>query len=117
MSVMFKTIFHGVGAMCSALAAVSGMILVIDLIILQILSEQIREAKGGDANVKASIDQFGSFSQTLLTLWKSVFDEWRDFYDTLEAVSLPLAIIFLICILVMVIGPLNIITGIFVEQA
>lgn len=62
---------------------------------------------------------FGTVSKTMLSLYMAVSggDDWHNFYDILQQVGTRAALVFLIFILFFQIALVNILTGVFVENA
>jgi len=80
----------------------------------------VTEAPYGEPLVESSIrPYFGSFLKTYRTLLMAITggEDWTKYYDILQKVSPFYALLFVVYIVMMAFGALNIITAIFVERS
>lgn len=102
-----------------ALFCVFIILFVFIVFFMQGIGEFIALEPGASTSADTVLLHFGGFGDTLLTLVKVITGgkEWGGLYDSLRPVSSMHAICFVMYVILMTVGALNVITGIFVENA
>jgi len=102
-----------------AFICVMGIIYVFGVVFQQGATVHISTAGGQDSNVPLLEEHFDSMPQTLLTLFMCVTGgvSWKEVVDPLISVHWLYGILFVCFISMMLLAALNIITGIFVNDA
>jgi len=87
------------------------------LVFVQRASLALKDSDVPDPEI--TMEQFGSVQQAMLSLYQSITggNDWVNFYSTLSAMGWLNSALFIFFIAFMQIAVLNILTGIFVEQA
>jgi len=89
-------------------------------IFMQGAADYVAHSAGGSKVVRVGISEnFSSFWTTMLTLLMSITGgaDWKEFYTITSDISPLYSILFIVYIIVMTFGALNVITAIFVEGA
>jgi len=92
---------------------------VFSIIFLQAISEYVRDAVAEDTNVASLRMYFNSLPMSMLSLFMAVTGgiDWWDLAQLIMKIHTAYALMFVLYIATMVLGALNIITGIFVHEA
>jgi len=116
---MLLSVLNSVLPLLWALAFLILMIFVFSVILVQGVASHIRDAPIGDEGVGHMIAYFDSLPMTLLTLFMAVSGgiSWWDAATPLLDISVVYVLVFAFYVSVMVLGVLNIVTGIFVNDA
>jgi len=116
-----RTILNSLlGCLYSLFWSISMLTLIFFLFALVFVQRASLALKDSDVpNPEVTLEQFGSVQVAMLTLYKSITggDDWHNFYSTLLGTGWLNAALFVFFIAFMQIAVLNILTGIFVEQA
>jgi len=90
------------------------------IMFMQGLADFVLAQQGGsDLVVSAVIPNFRSFGRTFCSLLMAITggQDWGVYHSVLEEVSIGYSVLFVLYMMVMVFGVMNVITGIFVESA
>lgn len=116
---MVQGIFASILSLFWALVLLFLICFVFGIFITQMVTTH-RSKEGGDEDLNADLkDNFGSLLQTMYALYKAITggDDWSAFADPLFQISPMLGVIFLLYIAFAVFAVLNVVTGVFVDNA
>jgi len=118
---MVQGIISSILSLVWALVLLIVICFVIAVFITQIVTSYRSENAGGDydANLDNVATNFGSLGSTMYSLYKSITggDDWSRFADPLFRISLTMGIFFCLYIAFAVLAVLNVVTGVFVDNA
>jgi len=120
MRVVLLSLFGALVPMFWTMLCMFGILFIFVTIFVQGAVGFVSTAPPGDPFVENAIrPQFGSFMTTYRTLLMAITggDDWSKYYETAEKISPGYAVLFIIYIVLMTFGALNIMTAIFVEGA